>query len=83
VLFRHSSTLGVRATTVTKHALDRHWIDVDVDGERVRVKIATLDGDVVSATPEWEDVAAAARSLRRPAKTVLSAATAAAESALR
>jgi uncharacterized protein (DUF111 family) len=81
-LFRESSTIGVRTTTVGKHVLDRSWIEVDVDGQPVRVKVATLGGDVMNAAPEWEDVAAAARALGRPAKVVLSAAIAATSAAL-
>jgi uncharacterized protein (TIGR00299 family) protein len=82
VLYRESSTIGIRATPVTKTGLDRRWIDVDVEGRTVRVKLAVLDGAVVSATPEWDDVAAAAQALDRPAKWVLAAASAAAREAL-
>jgi uncharacterized protein (TIGR00299 family) protein len=78
VLFRTSSTLGVRTTRVSKDTLQRHWVDVDVDGQRIRVKFATMDGAVVNASPEWEDVATAARILERPAKLVMAAAVAAA-----
>jgi uncharacterized protein (DUF111 family) len=42
------------------------------------VKLARLDGEVLNATPEWEDVATAAKALNRPAKVVLAAALAAA-----
>ena len=77
-LFRESSTIGVRTTSVAKQALDRAWVDVDVGGASVRVKVARLDGEVVNAVPEWEDVVAAARALGRPAKAVLAAAVAAA-----
>jgi uncharacterized protein (DUF111 family) len=82
VLFRESSTIGVRATPVSKVGLDRRWIDVEVSGRTVRVKLAVLDGAVVSVSPEWEDVAAAARELDRPAKWVLAEAAAAARDAL-
>ena len=78
VLFVESSTIGVRTTSVHKSALDRAWTDVDVDGQRVRVKVARLDGDVVSVNPEWDDVRAAATALGRAAKDVLADATAAA-----
>jgi uncharacterized protein (TIGR00299 family) protein len=78
VLFRESSTIGARSTPVGKHALPRQCLEVRVEGETVRVKVATLDGDAVTVTPEWEDVAAAARVLGRPAKTVLADAVAAA-----
>ena len=75
-LFAESSTIGVRTTSVHKSALDREWIEVDVDGQCVRVKVARLGDAVMSATPEWEDVSTAARSLGRPAKDVLADATA-------
>ncbi len=81
-MFRQTSTLGVRTTPVAKHALDRRWMTVDVDGQAVRVKLGTLDGTVVSVNPEWDDVAAAARALGRPAKAVLAAAAAVAHTAL-
>jgi pyridinium-3,5-bisthiocarboxylic acid mononucleotide nickel chelatase len=77
-MFRQSSTIGVRATTVAKSALDRDWLTVGVHGEQVRVKVARLAGEVVNITPEWADVLAAARLLDRPAKEVLAAAAAAA-----
>lgn len=83
VLFGESSTIGVRISTVGKRALDRTWIDVDVDGQRVRVKVATSDGVVVNASPEFDDVAAAANALGRPVKAVLAAAIAAAQATTR
>lgn len=71
VLFRETSTLGVRELRVGRTALERVERTVDVDGQRVRVKLGLLDGAVVNAMPEWEDVAAAAAALGRPAKQVL------------
>jgi uncharacterized protein (DUF111 family) len=47
----------------------------------VRIKVARLDGAVVNAQPELDDVLAAAESLGLPAKVVLARAVAAAESA--
>jgi len=78
VVFRETSTLGVRTVQVGKHALDRAERTVEVDGQRVRVKLGLLDGEVVNAMPEWTDVAAAAAALGRPAKQVLRDAHAAA-----
>jgi pyridinium-3,5-bisthiocarboxylic acid mononucleotide nickel chelatase len=78
-MFRESSTIGIRETAVAKQALERSWRTVDVDGQAVRVKLACLDGELVNASPEWEDVAAAARALDRPAKAVLAAAASAAQ----
>jgi len=47
-----------------------------------RVKVASLDGQVVNVSPEYDDVAAAAAVLGRPVKAVLAAATAAAHADL-
>jgi uncharacterized protein (TIGR00299 family) protein len=78
LVFRETSTLGLRETPVGKSVLDRAERVVDVDGQRVRVKLGLLGGEVVNAQPEWEDVAAAAAALGRPAKLVLRDAAAAA-----
>jgi uncharacterized protein (TIGR00299 family) protein len=82
VLFTESTTIGIRTSEVGKHALDRSWVTVEVDGQRVRVKLARLDGQVVNAVPEYDDIAAAASALGQPAKIVLATATAAASALL-
>jgi uncharacterized protein (TIGR00299 family) protein len=74
----HSSTIGVRQSTVDKFALHRSMSTVDVKGEPVRVKTAFLDGVAVNVSVEYEDVVAAATALDLPVKTVLAVATAAA-----
>jgi hypothetical protein len=74
VLYREGGTLGVRWHDVVKHPLDRRWIDVDVDGVTVKVKIAESDGEVVTVAPEFDDVSAAARLLGSPARDIYNAA---------
>ncbi len=71
VVFRTTTSLGLRESVVGKHALDRRETAVDVGGRRVRVKLGLLHGDVVNAMPEWDDVEAAAAALGRPAQDVL------------
>lgn len=78
VVFRETSTLGLREQVVGKTALARAERTVEVDGRPVRVKLGLLGDEVVNAMPEWEDVAAAAAALGRPAKAVLRDAHAAA-----
>ncbi len=78
IVFTESSTIGLREHRVAKHALARERRTVDVDGVEVRVKVALLNGEVVNASPEFDDVAAAAAKLGRPVKAVLAAASAAA-----
>jgi hypothetical protein len=78
VVFRESSTIGVREHRVAKTALERETRTVTVDGHPVRVKVASLDGEVVNVSAEYEDVVAAAAASGRPAKAVLATALAAA-----
>jgi hypothetical protein len=82
VLVTETSTIGVRQTGVTKHALERSWLTVDIDGEQVRVKLAHDGGQRTNLAPEFEDVAAAAAALGLPAKDVLARASSAALRAL-
>ena len=81
VVFTETSTIGLRAARVDKHALDRTETTVVVGGHDIRVKIAVHDGSVVNANAEYDDVVAAADALRRPVKAVLAEAAAAALSA--
>jgi uncharacterized protein (TIGR00299 family) protein len=78
VVFRESSTLGLREQLVDRTVLERTERTVQVGGQLVRVKLGLLHGEVVNAMPEWADVAAAAAALGRPAKSVLADAHAAA-----
>jgi hypothetical protein len=78
VLTAQTSTIGVRENQVTKHALDRSWIDTVVAGQKVRVKLAHAGGAVRNVSPEYDDVAAAALATGLPAKEVLARAAAAA-----
>jgi uncharacterized protein (TIGR00299 family) protein len=75
-IFRQTSTIGLREQALTKHALDREIVVVEVDGRQVAVKLARHDGVVVNAQPEYDDVARAADDLRRPVADVLAEATA-------
>jgi uncharacterized protein (DUF111 family) len=70
-VFCETSTIGLREHRVSKRALQRTETFVEVGGQRIRVKLAWLEGRAVNAMPEWEDVAAAAAALGRPGKVVL------------
>ena len=76
-VFRHTSTIGVREVHIGKSALDREMRTVQVDGHDIAVKLARLDGEVVNAQPEYEDVARVATRTGRPVRDVLAAAVAA------
>ncbi|HSK32096.1 MAG TPA: nickel pincer cofactor biosynthesis protein LarC [Propionicimonas sp.] len=74
-------TLGLRETPVTKHVLDRLWVEVQVDGQPVRIKLGHRDGTIVTATPEFGDVAALAAATGASERQVLASANAAAAAA--
>jgi pyridinium-3,5-bisthiocarboxylic acid mononucleotide nickel chelatase len=78
VFYVETTTIGLREHRVTKRSLAREFGTVEVDGQPVRVKSAQLDGAVVNAVPEYDDVLAAAVATGRPVKAVLAAAVAAA-----
>jgi len=77
VLFRQTTTLGVRGQLVDKWMLQRSWLEVAVAGQPVRLKIGRLDGEVVNVAPEFDDCAAAAAATGLPLKEVYARARAA------
>ncbi|MEM8705787.1 MAG: nickel insertion protein [Actinomycetota bacterium] len=74
IVFTETSSIGLRETTVTKHALPRSFASVDVDGHPVAIKRAELDGVEVNRSVEWDDVARVADALGLSATDVLAAA---------
>lgn len=74
LLFRETSTLGVRARTEQRRTLDRlHHIVRTLYGD-IRIKTAALEGVVTHAQPEYEDCHARAIEHRVPLKLVIDAA---------
>lgn len=61
IIFRETTTIGVRYHEVERDILKREIIAVDTALGQVRFKLAWRDGRVVNATPEFEDCAALAR----------------------
>jgi pyridinium-3,5-bisthiocarboxylic acid mononucleotide nickel chelatase len=76
LVFASTSTIGVRVRDVTRWALERGWVDVDVRGQRVAVKVAHAEGRVVNVAAEFRHVEAAAAALGVPVLEVLDAAEA-------
>jgi uncharacterized protein (TIGR00299 family) protein len=77
-ILRETTALGLRVTTARRLELAREWRTVEVFGERVRVKLGSLDGRRLNLAPEHDDCAAAAERAGRPVKDVWAAALAAA-----
>ena len=75
VVFRESTTIGVRYREMSRECLEREVISVDTPFGPVRVKIARRDGVVVNAAPEFDDCARLGRDRGVPVKDVQAAAT--------
>lgn len=60
VLFRETATLGVRRHVVQRSKLSRHIEEVTTPAGTIRVKVGRRGGELVSASPEFEDCRRAA-----------------------
>lgn len=70
IMFRETTTLGVRISAVERSVAKRRWTEVEVEGNRIRIKIGSRHGDVINQSPELEDVLTAARATGLPAKEI-------------
>ena len=75
ILFKETTTLGIRTRPVDRDALDRDSVEVEVEGFRVRVKRGHRGGEVLTIAPEYEDCAEAARKSGLPLKRIYDAAS--------
>jgi uncharacterized protein (TIGR00299 family) protein len=78
--FENTSSFGVRSYPVRRAELERQTMTVAVGEDTVRVKVGLLDGRVLSATPEHDDVAEIASRRGLPVRLVYEEASAAARS---
>jgi uncharacterized protein (TIGR00299 family) protein len=74
VIFRETSTLGVRTTRVSRSILDRELVEVSTEYGKVRVKLGRSQGRLLNAQPEFEDCRQAAERYGVPVKEVQAAA---------
>jgi uncharacterized protein (DUF111 family) len=79
LIFELTTTIGVREVAVSRTALGRVSVPVPVTAGRVRIKVAHRDGEIVHATPEFDDAAEVAVTRSVPVRRVLEEAIAAAE----
>ena len=70
IVFRETTTIGVRYHEVTRERLDREMISVETPLGPVRFKVARFGGSVVNAAPEFDDCQRIASERRIPVKDV-------------
>jgi len=71
IVFRETTTIGLRYQDLLRACLDREIVVVETPVGPVRFKIARRDGEVLNASPEFEDCARAAAERSLPVKQVL------------
>ncbi len=71
LLFRESSTLGIRTRHEQRHTLARRHEAVATPWGEVRMKVASLNGTVSQYAPEYEDCRRIAAEHHVPLKTVM------------
>jgi len=74
LLFRETTTLGIRRRTEERVVLDRSFVTVETAYGLIRVKVGSLGGERRNGMPEYEDCRRAAREHGVPLKLVIEAA---------
>ena len=75
LLFRETTTIGVRTHEAQRKILDREFVRVATEWGDVRMKVSRLAGAIVNAAPEFEDCKKIAESKGVPLKSVIAAAS--------
>jgi hypothetical protein len=73
LLFRETTTIGVRWGEVRRARLAREMVEVETAWGRVPFKVSRFRGEAVTITPEFEAVRRIARAASRPVRQVLDA----------
>jgi hypothetical protein len=71
LLFRETTTLGIRSRKERREILSRRWVTVGTRWGDVRFKVASRNGTVTNYAPEYEDCKRIASEHLVPLKTVM------------
>jgi hypothetical protein len=74
IVFRETTTIGVRYSEMKRECLDRERVTVQTPYGPVAVKVARRHGEILNASPEFDDCARVAAAAGRPVKDVHAAA---------
>ncbi len=74
-IFRETTTIGVRHREMARECLDRETQTVTTPFGPIRFKVATRNGEVLNAAPEFDDCVRLAEASGRSVKDVQAAAT--------
>jgi uncharacterized protein (TIGR00299 family) protein len=71
LLFRETTTLGVRQRQEKREVVDRRWVTVTTQWGEVRIKVGSTNGSVTNYAPEYEDCRRIAVEQQVPLKHVI------------
>jgi uncharacterized protein (TIGR00299 family) protein len=74
LVFRETTTIGVRTYEVRRKSLDRELVPVETEFGTIRVKLARMNGSLLNSTPEYEDCQRIAAERGVPLKQVIASA---------
>ncbi len=75
LVFRETTTIGVRTHDVRRKTLDRELVPVETQFGTVRMKVSRMNGSLLTATPEYDDCQVIAAESGVPLKEVIAAAS--------
>jgi pyridinium-3,5-bisthiocarboxylic acid mononucleotide nickel chelatase len=70
ILFRETTTIGVRFQRVWREILERRSIEVATSGGTIRMKVSGRDGRTLNAMPEFDDCERVSRATGRPIREI-------------
>jgi len=74
LMFRETTTIGVRTYEVRRKTLERELVPVETEFGTIHVKLARMNGSLLNASPEYEDCQKIAAESGVPLKQVIAAA---------
>ncbi|TAL39475.1 MAG: nickel pincer cofactor biosynthesis protein LarC [Spirochaetes bacterium] len=75
MIFRETTTLGIRSFPVDREILERKFESVTIAGREIRIKTGYYRGELVNVQPEYEDCQACARESGIALKEIMADAT--------
>ena len=75
LIFRETTSIGVRAHEARRKTLDRELVPVETRFGSVRMKVSRMNGSLLTATPEYDDCQTIAAERGVPLKEVIAAAS--------
>lgn len=71
IIWRESTTFGMRVSELPRLVLEREMRSVNVSGQKIGIKLGWLAGKIVRRQPEYEDCRRAAAALGRPLSEIM------------